>query len=969
MNKIWIYIGCLLVIPIVVLSIFSINETSPTDGATGVSTNPILNVTFGDADSDDANITFFSGCQWTLTPTINYTNKFATTGEGTNSIWWHPHGIILYTSELYEDKFFQYNCSTAWDVSTCSYASNISVRDINSHGITFNDDGTIMFDVGESSIAGYDCTTAWELSTCSYNSQLIDFTASEGSEPRDIEFSENGTYAYISSYGTNQLLQYECSIDYNLSSCSYTGDSISINKIQASKINYDGSKLWTLNISSETLNEYSCSNNWNLSSCINTNRTFINFNGDVRDFYINSTYINYDSVNGMINGYLNTSHFKLYYPDADLFNIGVADDWVYEYDTLHEIGSDNDVRHGGEATMTWSGLDNNKTYYWYAYGIDSNNSADGDLTDDKTVYDCFTFTTNTIPYYTINSPLNESTNLSKSPILNATLYDDDGHSLSYSFYTINSTGSNIEECTGSSIASGTIVTCTLTDKSFSEQITWFINVSDTLGESVTSGNYNFYIHDEPLVSYNNITPINAISTQNITFNATCIDNESSSMTAYLNIYKNTVLINSTNNVVQNNTNNELFTLDYSNYVRNDNITSEVFCYDGYDNGTKNNYTINIGNSVSTVTDVTILPASPDTSNNLTFTNTTTDEDSDTITDWSFIWYKNGIRLNSYNNVTQLNSTNTSFNDNFTISLSAYDGYAWSTYTNSTTTTIGDSTAPSFLSFTIPSSITVSTIINISTIIYEINSIDYVIMGITDPNGVATNFTMTLINTSGNNYTYSKTYTPSLTGTHNVSFYSGDGSGNTFENLTAGSFSSISATTTGGGGGGGGSAEKMECNILINPTEIFISSKTKTIQIFNNDSIAYIPSLQIPDTLKEYITFTLPVTVIQPQQYGEINIVLKDQFIDISDEIVITSSQCSDIIVPIEISKQQLNIEFLSKEVFSIGSFIVTNFILLLISLGCAMLLVFINKKRPMGLQFIIITGIPFLTLLLFNLIF
>lgn len=112
------------------------------------------------------------------------------------------------------DTIFQYNLSTAWDLSTASYASKSLVVSGNTGGggraFDISSDGTKLIapDPSSSRIHYYDLSTAWDLSTASVDvNKKADFNTVvvEPLEPLPKHWSWNsdGTALYASNFDTN----------------------------------------------------------------------------------------------------------------------------------------------------------------------------------------------------------------------------------------------------------------------------------------------------------------------------------------------------------------------------------------------------------------------------------------------------------------------------------------------------------------------------------------------------------------------------------------------------------------------------------------------------------------------------------------------------------------------------------------------------------------------------------------------
>lgn len=143
-------------------------------------------------------------------------------------------GTRLYITGHVHDAVFQYTLSTAWDISTGTYASKtlaLSGTDPKPLGIAFNPAGTSMYFAGYSNdhIYQYSLSTAWDISTGTYTGKSL-WTASATDTPGGFAFSPDGTLLTMSGSYTykNMIYQYALSTAWDISTGTYTGNSLSI---------------------------------------------------------------------------------------------------------------------------------------------------------------------------------------------------------------------------------------------------------------------------------------------------------------------------------------------------------------------------------------------------------------------------------------------------------------------------------------------------------------------------------------------------------------------------------------------------------------------------------------------------------------------------------------------------------------------------------------------------------------------
>ena len=103
----------------------------------------------------------------------------------------------MYVVGRSSDKVHQYSLTTAYDLSTASYANkefSVASQETNPAEVRFNNDGTRMFVVGYGSdyVNQYDLSTAYDVSTASYNNVRFSVTSQEIS-PYGLHFNNDGT--------------------------------------------------------------------------------------------------------------------------------------------------------------------------------------------------------------------------------------------------------------------------------------------------------------------------------------------------------------------------------------------------------------------------------------------------------------------------------------------------------------------------------------------------------------------------------------------------------------------------------------------------------------------------------------------------------------------------------------------------------------------------------------------------------
>jgi DNA-binding beta-propeller fold protein YncE len=134
-------------------------------------------------------------------------------------------GLHFYIGGSSTDSIFQYDMTTAFDVSTASYSNyslSVSSQETTPASLGFNTTGTKMFVMGYSSdkVHSYDLSSAYDLSTASYNN--VNFSvSSQETTPYGFAFNKTGSKMYVVGTGTDKIYEYDLSTEFDLSTCSY----------------------------------------------------------------------------------------------------------------------------------------------------------------------------------------------------------------------------------------------------------------------------------------------------------------------------------------------------------------------------------------------------------------------------------------------------------------------------------------------------------------------------------------------------------------------------------------------------------------------------------------------------------------------------------------------------------------------------------------------------------------------------
>jgi DNA-binding beta-propeller fold protein YncE len=132
-------------------------------------------------------------------------------GSGLRGFYFKPDGTKLYTIRSTSDNVNEYDLSTAWDVSSLSHLRTFSVSTQFTlpFDVSFKTDGTKMYILGYSNnkIYEYDLSTAWNISS-SVVLQNFDVTTQDG-QPLGIAFKPNGIKMYVTGADNDKVYEYD----------------------------------------------------------------------------------------------------------------------------------------------------------------------------------------------------------------------------------------------------------------------------------------------------------------------------------------------------------------------------------------------------------------------------------------------------------------------------------------------------------------------------------------------------------------------------------------------------------------------------------------------------------------------------------------------------------------------------------------------------------------------------------------
>ena len=214
---------------------------------------------------------------WDMSTALYASKSLALNSLDTNvqGIYIKPDGINCYLMGSTVDRIFNYILSTPWDISTGSlansYNTSTQVTIGTTSGVKYGDNGTKMYVISNGTtdlIYQYTLSTAWDVTTASYASKSL--TITQDTAPQDIAFSSDGTKCYVSGDTNNTIYQYTLSTAWDIGTGTYASKSLAVGTQDTSPRGFvfssDGTKGYVMGNTNSKIFQYTFSTAWDLST-------------------------------------------------------------------------------------------------------------------------------------------------------------------------------------------------------------------------------------------------------------------------------------------------------------------------------------------------------------------------------------------------------------------------------------------------------------------------------------------------------------------------------------------------------------------------------------------------------------------------------------------------------------------------------------------------------------------------------
>ena len=192
-------------------------------------------------------------------------------------VFFKPDGTKMYITGATGDDVNEYDLSTAWDISTASFLQLFSVatQESTPQGLFFKNDGSVMYIVGETSdtVYQYQLSTAWDISTATYSQPTTKYfsVAAQDLTPTDVFFKPDGLKMYVLGNTGDDVNEYDLSSAWAVSTATYLQNfSVSAQELAPQGLFFkpDGTKMYIVGSAGDEVNEYTLSTAWDISTAV-----------------------------------------------------------------------------------------------------------------------------------------------------------------------------------------------------------------------------------------------------------------------------------------------------------------------------------------------------------------------------------------------------------------------------------------------------------------------------------------------------------------------------------------------------------------------------------------------------------------------------------------------------------------------------------------------------------------------------
>jgi 6-phosphogluconolactonase (cycloisomerase 2 family) len=206
--------------------------------------------------------------------TLSYTWNTSSFSQTLCNMSFKPDGTRVIIVDMTLNNIVSYNLSTPWDLSTATAHHTKTGIQTNNRGIYFKSDGISVWISNASEILSYTLSTAWDISSTWTNTfQTMNSTTLQNhtGHLKDIHFSSDGTKFYLCDFANRRVTEWDCSTAFRADTATYNNVSLDVyynssNIPMGMEFSSDGTVLLVISEAERNLLKYNLSTAWDLST-------------------------------------------------------------------------------------------------------------------------------------------------------------------------------------------------------------------------------------------------------------------------------------------------------------------------------------------------------------------------------------------------------------------------------------------------------------------------------------------------------------------------------------------------------------------------------------------------------------------------------------------------------------------------------------------------------------------------------
>jgi 6-phosphogluconolactonase (cycloisomerase 2 family) len=193
-------------------------------------------------------------------------------------IHFENNGKIMYMIGEQNDRVNMYDLLYPWDISSAKFRTRSAATLVDSYptGVTLSSNGKFMYVSGETerTIYQYSLNESWNVNAATL---IASFNVSaQDSSPQDVFIGSNGNFMYVVGAANDRIIMYSLASTWNVNTANYVSNiSLSTEETSPTSVYFkdDGKIMYVTGTSSARIHQYTLSEAWNIQTYSYTTNT------------------------------------------------------------------------------------------------------------------------------------------------------------------------------------------------------------------------------------------------------------------------------------------------------------------------------------------------------------------------------------------------------------------------------------------------------------------------------------------------------------------------------------------------------------------------------------------------------------------------------------------------------------------------------------------------------------------------